>query len=77
MANVYGAFWLCPIELACGPPQDIAHGYVNFNATVFSSRATYSCEQGFFLAGYDPVSVCSAGARWIPPPPTCEGERER
>ena len=47
----------------CGNLHDPDHGDVDFNSTVFRSKATYSCEDGYFLIGAE-VRVCQADGEW-------------
>ena len=70
--------------IICTPLEDILNGSIAYfperieGANIsFSTIATFSCEEGFFLDG-DTVSTCSEGegatGKWTKNTPTCQRE---
>ena len=57
----------------CGGLTQPANGQVTLNGTVYDSRATYTCDDGFSLVG-SASRVCQADGSWSPNPPSCLSE---
>ncbi len=55
----------------CGDLDDPAYGDVDFTTTTFRSKATYSCNEGFFLVGVK-TRVCQSNGKWSGDAPVCK-----
>ena len=51
----------------CGNPVVIQHGNVVYSTTTLDSVATYTCEDGFLIAGSS-KPICQANASWTSVP---------
>ena len=60
--------------LDCGAPQPLPNGSVSFNSTVYGSKATYSCAEGYKLTAGNPLMQCQADGEWSGAVPRCERE---
>ena len=68
-----GCYILFSVAVDCGPLDDPDYGDVDFTTTTFWSKATYSCDDGFFLVG-DETRVCRANGKWSGDAPVCKRE---
>ena len=66
-----------PVIQDCGPPPRVNNGYVDFNLTLNGSFATYTCNEGFNLAGPLNLSclndIAMIDGAWSDTPPVCNG----
>uniref|UniRef100_A0A4W5M3K6 Sushi domain-containing protein n=1 Tax=Hucho hucho TaxID=62062 RepID=A0A4W5M3K6_9TELE len=56
--------------IACDPPQDISHGYLNGSSFHYDDVVEYVCFDGYEVFG-DPVLRCSAQGHWVGTVPEC------
>ncbi|KAM6949553.1 LOW QUALITY PROTEIN: sushi, von Willebrand factor type A, EGF and pentraxin domain-containing protein 1 [Aplochiton taeniatus] len=56
--------------VACDPPQDISHGFLNGSSFVYDDVVEYVCFDGYEVVG-DPVLRCSAQGVWVGTVPRC------
>uniref|UniRef100_A0A674AIS1 Sushi, von Willebrand factor type A, EGF and pentraxin domain-containing protein 1 n=1 Tax=Salmo trutta TaxID=8032 RepID=A0A674AIS1_SALTR len=56
--------------IACDPPQDISHGFLNGSSFNFDDVVEYVCFDGYEVIG-DPVLRCSAQGHWVGTVPEC------
>ena len=56
----------------CKAPPTPLNGQVEFSETLFTSRANYSCNNGYILNG-SPVRLCTDTGLWSGPDPICKG----
>ena len=65
-------FVLLAIQLSCGDLAVPDSGqFVLSNGTYIGSIATYSCNEGYSLVGFE-VRICQADRTWSGLAPTCE-----
>ncbi len=69
MSEVFCLFFNAAVD--CGKLDDPDYGEVDFSSTKFKSKATYSCDDGFFLVG-DETRVCQANGKWSGEAPICK-----
>uniref|UniRef100_A0AAZ3PCB1 Sushi, von Willebrand factor type A, EGF and pentraxin domain-containing protein 1 n=1 Tax=Oncorhynchus tshawytscha TaxID=74940 RepID=A0AAZ3PCB1_ONCTS len=56
--------------IACDPPQDISHGFLNGSSFNYDDVVEYVCFDGYEVVG-DPVLRCSAQGHWVGTVPEC------
>uniref|UniRef100_A0A8C7T7C0 Sushi, von Willebrand factor type A, EGF and pentraxin domain-containing protein 1 n=1 Tax=Oncorhynchus mykiss TaxID=8022 RepID=A0A8C7T7C0_ONCMY len=56
--------------IACDPPQDISHGFLNGSSFNYDDVVEYVCFEGYEVVG-DPVLRCSAQGHWVGTVPEC------
>ncbi|XP_038851181.1 sushi, von Willebrand factor type A, EGF and pentraxin domain-containing protein 1 [Salvelinus namaycush] len=56
--------------IACDPPQDISHGFLNGSSFNYDDVVEYVCFDGYEVIG-DPVLRCSAQGHWVGTVPEC------
>uniref|UniRef100_H2Z1V2 Sushi, von Willebrand factor type A, EGF and pentraxin domain containing 1 n=1 Tax=Ciona savignyi TaxID=51511 RepID=H2Z1V2_CIOSA len=56
--------------VSCGRPAALTNGMVKFTGYDFMHSATYTCDEGYILAGQQ-ILTCQANRRWSFPPPSC------
>ena len=69
--NLQESHWYVSAAVDCGGLADPANGEVVTSGTAFSSRATYSCNDGYNLVG-DATRTCQASGSWSGTDPLCE-----
>ncbi len=64
------------VVIDCGNLNNPDNGRVEMNLTVFTSRAVYSCNQGYMIspAGAATERVCRIDGTWGGKEPTCQCE---
>ncbi|XP_052315765.1 sushi, von Willebrand factor type A, EGF and pentraxin domain-containing protein 1 isoform X3 [Oncorhynchus keta] len=56
--------------IACDPPQDISHGFLNGSSFNYDDVVEYVCFDGYEVVG-DPILRCSAQGHWVGTVPEC------
>ena len=59
------------LAIGCGNLEDPENGRVTLTGTTINSKATYSCNDGFFLTGVR-TRICQFNGEWSGKAPTCE-----
>ncbi|KAH3822249.1 hypothetical protein DPMN_124023 [Dreissena polymorpha] len=57
-----------PID--CGDVQPPLNGYVSYTNSTFNETATFSCQIGFVMSGYN-ITTCDSSGKWNNRPPNC------
>ena len=71
--NVYYCIFVLRSVVECSPLSSPVNGAVQMDGPMYSSMASYSCDQGFGLQG-DATRMCQADGTWSGATPQCRSE---
>ena len=61
------------IEINCGDPGNITHGFKKGSGYMFGDRVSFWCEDGYQMTGMDEI-LCTDCGLWKPNKPVCSSK---
>ena len=64
------------LEVQCQDPGNITNATRKLQGLQYEDTATYTCNEGFFMAKGDGALICDADRQWFGSRPVCESKNK-